>query len=62
MPQSAKPATYRDAHIERDSLKPGDTVCGPTVIYQFDATTFIDQGWTAGVDTYLNLIVQPAQG
>jgi N-methylhydantoinase A len=57
--QAAALATYRDAHIERDTLRPGDTVCGPSVIYQFDATTFIERGWTAVVDRYLNLIAQP---
>ncbi len=58
VPVSAAPVTYREAHIERDTLQPSDRVIGPCVIYQFDATTFIERGWTAVVDRYINLIAQ----
>ncbi|MBI5878611.1 MAG: hydantoinase/oxoprolinase family protein [Chloroflexi bacterium] len=50
--------SYSAAHLDREALQPGDTVAGPSVIYQFDATTFIDGGWRARVDGYLNLIVE----
>jgi N-methylhydantoinase A len=42
---------------DRAALQPGDTIAGPAVIEQLDATTLLFPGDRAGVDPYLNLIV-----
>ncbi|HTQ01988.1 MAG TPA: hydantoinase B/oxoprolinase family protein [Casimicrobiaceae bacterium] len=39
---------FRDAHVfERGDLRPGDTVDGPAVIREQNATTVIEPGWRA---------------
>jgi N-methylhydantoinase A len=43
---------------ERDRLDIGAAVCGPAIIEQFDATTVIPPGWSAGVDAFRNLILR----
>ena len=40
------------------ALMPGDTIAGPAVIEQMDATTLLFPGDRATVDPYLNLIVE----
>jgi N-methylhydantoinase A len=45
---------------DRASLRPGDTIAGPAVIEQLDATTLLFPGDRASVDPYLNLIVDIA--
>ena len=35
--------------IDRDSLRPGDTLHGPAIVEQSDTTTLIEPGWTARV-------------
>ncbi len=42
----------------RDELQVGDRVVGPCVINQFDATTYVEEGWLGEVDAYLNLVLQ----
>jgi N-methylhydantoinase A len=43
---------------DRVTLLPGDTIAGPAVIEQLDATTLLFPGDRATVDLYLNLIVE----
>jgi N-methylhydantoinase A len=43
---------------DRATLMPGDTIIGPAVIEQLDATTLLFPGDRAAVDPYLNLIVE----
>jgi N-methylhydantoinase A len=45
---------------DRAALQPGDTIGGPAVIEQLDATTLLFPGDRASVDPYLNLIVDIA--
>jgi N-methylhydantoinase A len=42
---------------ERDRLPPGCTLAGPAIVEQFDSTTVVPAGWTAGVDEDFNLIL-----
>ncbi|MDX6589451.1 MAG: N-methylhydantoinase [Solirubrobacterales bacterium] len=52
------PDTAEDTPIyDRAILQPGDTIAGPAVIEQLDATTLLFPGDRASVDPYLNLIV-----
>jgi len=44
----------------RATLMPGDTITGPAVIEQMDATTLLFPGDRASVDPYLNLVVEIA--
>ena len=47
-----------DARIVwRDDLAPGDSVAGPAVIEQLDATTPVPPGYSAVVDASLNLVI-----
>lgn len=53
-------ATLEPASLyERDDLRPGDTMYGPAIIAQFDATTIVPPGWCASVDADLNLLMTP---
>ena len=45
---------------QRDLLRYGNIIDGPAVVLQMDSTTSIPPGWTAGVDGYGNLIIEPA--
>jgi N-methylhydantoinase A len=45
---------------DRDRLQAGDSFAGPAIVEQMDATTFVPVGMTAQVDTWLNLILEPA--
>ena len=45
---------------QRDLLRYGNIMDGPAVVLQMDSTTSIPPGWTAEVDGYGNLIVEPA--
>ena len=39
---------FRDAHVyDRDHLRPGDTIAGPAVIREDNATTVVEPGWRA---------------
>ena len=44
---------------QRDQLRHGNVIEGPAVVLQMDSTTSIPPGWTAQVDGYGNLIVEP---
>ncbi len=53
-------ATLEPAPLyERDDLRPGDTIEGPAIIAQFDATTIVPPGWQVVVDADLNLLMTP---
>jgi len=43
--------------IARERLSVGARLEGPAIVEQLDTTTWIEPGWTAVVDAYLNLIV-----
>jgi N-methylhydantoinase A len=52
---------YADAGVyERERLAPGETVDGPAVINQFDATTIVLAGQRARVDAYGTLLIEEA--
>jgi N-methylhydantoinase A len=42
----------------REALRPGNRFAGPAIVEQMDATTLVPPGWTARVDSYLNLILE----
>ena len=44
----------------RHQLKPGQTIVGPAILEQMDATTVLGPGERATVDGYSNLIVNPS--
>ena len=44
---------------QRDLLHHGNVIQGPAVVLQMDSTTSIPPGWTAQVDGYGNLVVEP---
>ncbi len=48
--------------IDRNALSPGDTVAGPAIVEQLDATTVIDPGAAATVDQMGNLIITTEAG
>jgi 5-oxoprolinase (ATP-hydrolysing) len=43
---------------DRSSLTPGATLPGPAIITDASATTVVEPGWTARVDSHLNLILE----
>ena len=47
---------------DRSRLVPGNRVDGPAIVTEFDSTTVVLTGFTAEVDRYLNLIIQPTNG
>jgi N-methylhydantoinase A len=46
----------------REKLKPGNIVCGPAVIEQYDATTVVYPSWKARVDGFGNFLMDLAGG
>lgn len=42
----------------REQLPPGDTVTGPAIIAEANATTVVDDGWRATVTPYRHLLVE----
>jgi N-methylhydantoinase A len=42
----------------REALRPGNRLAGPAIVEQMDATTLVPTGWTARVDSYLNLVLE----
>jgi N-methylhydantoinase A/oxoprolinase/acetone carboxylase beta subunit len=42
----------------RDALAVGQTVVGPAIVEQRDATCLIDEGFRASVDRHLNIHIQ----
>ncbi len=50
--------TFKAKLYKRSLLKPGNTVRGPALIVDEEATTLLPSGWRLTVDDYLNLIIQ----
>jgi len=46
------------AVYDRSRLSPGDTLAGPAVVVQMDATTAIPPGWEGVVDAWGNLVLE----
>ncbi len=46
----------------REKLKPGNMICGPAVIEQYDATTVVYPNWKARVDGFGNFLMTFAGG
>ncbi|TQS28096.1 hydantoinase B/oxoprolinase family protein [Microbispora sp. KK1-11] len=42
----------------RERLRPGDTLTGPAIVAEADATTVVDDGWRAGVTPYGHLLLE----
>ncbi|MEU8571179.1 hydantoinase B/oxoprolinase family protein [Streptomyces pathocidini] len=57
---------WRDTELyERDAMRPGDTVTGPAIIAEEDATTVVDPGWQAAAGERGHLVltrVRPRPG
>ncbi len=47
------------ALYERERLRAGNQFDGPAMVVQYDTTTVVPPGWTARVDSGLNLILTP---
>ncbi|WP_432989311.1 hydantoinase B/oxoprolinase family protein [Dactylosporangium sp. CA-233914] len=43
---------------ERERLRPGDTVGGPAIVAEADATTVVDDGWRAAVTKFGHLLLE----
>ena len=46
---------------QRDGLRPGDTVDGPAIVAEANATTVVDDGWRATVTGYGHLLLERAR-
>jgi N-methylhydantoinase A len=44
--------------LQREDLQPGNTFSGPAVIQEKNATTLVQQDWSAQVDIYGNLLIE----
>ena len=42
----------------REDLRPGNTIDGPAIIIEASATTVVEPGWRASVDTLQNLVLE----
>jgi N-methylhydantoinase A len=42
----------------RDRLRPGDTFCGPAVVVEYSATTFVEPATRVTVDGFRNLVIE----
>jgi len=52
--------SHQAAIYDRAKLRPGETLGGPAIIIEANATTIVEPGWQARVDTYRNLILERA--
>ncbi|MDX1616616.1 MAG: hydantoinase/oxoprolinase family protein [Candidatus Promineifilaceae bacterium] len=48
----------RTSLYQRETLRPGNILPGPAVIFQYDTTTVVPPRWQASVDELSNLLVQ----
>ncbi|MFQ5936610.1 MAG: redox-regulated ATPase YchF [Acidiferrobacterales bacterium] len=48
----------RAAVYDRSRLSPGDTLAGPAIVVQMDATTALPPGWRGAVDAWGNLVLE----
>jgi N-methylhydantoinase A/oxoprolinase/acetone carboxylase beta subunit len=46
------------ALVERDALRPGDTLAGPAIVTEATATTYLDAGFVAEVHAGGSLVAQ----
>ncbi len=61
--QATRPVWQGDAFAPtpvyaREKLAPGDSIAGPAIIEQYDATTLVGAGWDARVDAAANIILE----
>ncbi|MEU1627568.1 hydantoinase B/oxoprolinase family protein [Streptomyces sp. NPDC020096] len=50
---------WRDVPLrQRERMRPGDTVTGPAIITEANATTVVDNGWRASVTPFGHLLVE----
>jgi 5-oxoprolinase (ATP-hydrolysing) len=53
---------WRDVPLyQRERLRPGDTLTGPAIVAEANATTVVDDGWRAMLTPYGHLLVQRAR-
>jgi 5-oxoprolinase (ATP-hydrolysing) len=51
--------TWREVPLfERERLRPGDTLDGPAIVTEANATTVVDDGWSASVTPYGHLLIE----
>jgi len=53
-------AEHRAAIYDRARLRPGETLGGPAIIVEANATTIVEPGWQARVDARRNLVLDRA--
>ncbi|MET7425909.1 hydantoinase B/oxoprolinase family protein [Dactylosporangium sp. NPDC005555] len=46
---------------ERERLRPGDTISGPAIVAETNATTVVDDGWQAAVTEFGHLLMERVQ-
>ena len=47
---------------DRARLEPGALLEGPAIVTEFDSTTVVLPGYTASVDKYFNILINPSEG
>jgi N-methylhydantoinase A len=53
---------YRRANVyQRDGLRSGDVLHGPSILEQEDTTTIVPPGWSARVDHLGNIVITRAE-
>ena len=48
-----------EPRVERESLKPGDHLAGPTLVVEDQTVTVVPAGWSAQVDSHGNVLLRP---
>jgi N-methylhydantoinase A len=51
----------RTAIYDRAKLRAGNRFAGPAVVVEYSATTFVPPRWRARVDSYENIVLEPAR-
>ena len=52
--------SHRAAIYDRAQLRPGETLTGPAIVIEANATTIVEPGWRARVDQWRNLVLERA--
>jgi 5-oxoprolinase (ATP-hydrolysing) len=53
-------ASHQAAIYDRAKLRPGETLGGPAIVIEANATTVVEPGWQARVDAQRNLVLERA--
>lgn len=59
LPEDGRRGARRVAWYRREEMRPGAQLRGPAIVAEYSGTTVVPSGWTAAVDAYGALVLEP---